>query len=204
MMRPMSDRRSGSFAADLATIPNIVTLSRIFLVLVGAGLFFAGKPGLGILIAVLAGITDYLDGYLARRLKQVTRLGEILDQFCDIFFESVVVTVMAAHFHYLPLWFLTLYLVREFWITSIRRFMAGYQLNISSNLVGKLKSNFLLWGSFPGFLSIEGLLPGLEPWVRYLGQFGMGVGLVFGYLSGWNYTRQMVAGYNQISSRADG
>jgi cardiolipin synthase len=190
--------RVPSFAADLTTTPNLITLSRLVLIVMGAGFFFSGHPALGIGLAIVGGVTDYLDGWWARRTGQVTRLGEILDQFCDIFFESMVLFIALAQFHFLPLWVLPVYLARELWVTSIRRFMAGHQLNIASNFVGKLKTNFVMWGFFPTFLSIEKVLPGLEPGLSYLGRASIALGLFFGYVSAWDYTRQLVVGYDQI------
>lgn len=191
--------RSG-FAADLASPPNIITLSRIVLILVGAAVLFAGHAGVGMALAVVGGITDYLDGWLARRTGRVTRLGEILDQFCDIFYESMVLYVVVAQFHFLPAWVLPVYLAREFWVTSIRRFMAGHQLNISSSFVGKLKTNFIMWGFLPTFLSIESVLPALEPGLAILGRASIALGLFFGYASAWSYTRQFVAGYDRLAA----
>ena len=197
-------RRSG-FAADLATAPNIITLSRILLLLVGAPLFFAGYALSGMILAAIAGWTDYLDGWLARRTGQVTRLGEILDQFCDFFFESVVLYVAVAKFHVLPLWVMIAYLAREMWVTTIRRFMAGHQINIASNLLGKMKTNLLCWGFVPTFVSIGGFLPALDPAMSYIGRASMVVGITIGYVSAYDYTRQLVAGYNHIAaSRAAG
>ena len=145
----MAAPRRPGFAADLATTPNLITLSRIGLVVVAAGLFFAGYKLVGVVLGAIAGWTDYLDGWLARRTGQVTRLGEILDQFCDFFFESVVLYVAVAKFNFLPLWVMIAYLAREMWVSTIRRFMAGHQLNIASNLLGKMKTNFMLWEMFP-------------------------------------------------------
>src|SRR5262245_34740260 len=118
-------RRRPGFAADLATVPNIITLSRIAIVLVAAGAFFSGRTLLGTGLAVLGPLTDYLDGYIARRTGAVTLLGEILDQFSDIFFESLALYVAVAVYHFLPPWVMLVYLAREFWVTSIRRFMAA-------------------------------------------------------------------------------
>lgn len=192
-------RRIG-FAADLATPPNIITLSRIVLILIAAALFFAGHQTLGMALAVVGGVTDYLDGWLARRTGRVTRLGEILDQFCDIFFESLVLFIAVAHFHFLPLWVMPAYLGREFWVTSIRRFMAGHQLNIETNFLGKLKTNFVMWSFLPTFMSIKHVLPGLEPGLSYLGKFGIAVGILFGYGSAVAYTRQLVTGYDRVTA----
>src|SRR5262245_10025319 len=196
----MSAPRRPGFAADLTTTPNLITLSRILLIVVAAGLFFEGYRILGIVLACIAGWTDYLDGWLARRTGTVTRLGEILDQFCDFFFESVVLYVAVAQFHFLPLWVMIAYLAREMWVTTIRRFMAGHQVNIASNLLGKMKTNFMLWGMLPTFLSISGALPSLEPGLAYLGRAGILVGIAIGYASAYDYTRQMVAAYDRIAA----
>jgi CDP-diacylglycerol--glycerol-3-phosphate 3-phosphatidyltransferase len=193
-----TSNRRGGFAADLSTAPNLITLSRLVLILLAAAFFFSGYSTIGIVLAVIGGVTDYLDGWLARRTGQVTRLGEILDQFCDIFYESMVLYIAIAQFHFLPLWILPAYLARELWVTTIRRFMAGHQLNISSNFLGKLKTNFVMWGFFPTYLSIEAVLPGLEPGLGYFGRAAIGLGLLFGYASAWDYTRQLIVGYDQI------
>jgi len=201
----MSAPRRPGFAADLATTPNIMTLSRILLIVVGAGLLFAGYPLTGIVVAFVAGMTDYLDGWWARRTGQVTHLGEILDQFCDFFYESVVLYVAIAAFHFLPLWVMIAYLGREMWVTTIRRFMAGHQLNIASNLLGKMKTNFMLWGMVPAYVSIGGFLPGLDPALAYIARASILLGIAIGYVSAINYTHQMIAGYDRIAaSRADG
>jgi CDP-diacylglycerol--glycerol-3-phosphate 3-phosphatidyltransferase len=192
-------RRPG-FAADLSTTPNIVTLSRIALIVIAASVLFAGQVRIAIGIAIVAGLTDYLDGWLARRTGQVTRLGEMLDQFCDIFYESFVLFIAVARFHILPLWVLPLYLGREFWVTTIRRFMAGHQVNIPTNLLGKLKTNFVMWGFFPTYVSIIDVLPALEPGLRHLGQLSILLGVGFGYASAWGYTRHLVVAYDRLAA----
>jgi len=201
--RPSAPPGAGrTFAADLTTVPNLITLSRIGLVLVAAGMFFVGLERLGMLVAVAGGLTDYLDGWVARRTGQVTRLGELLDQFCDTFFESLILYLAIARYQFLPPWVLIVYLGREFWVTTIRRFMAGYQLNIASSFVGKLKANFVMWGFLPSYLSIEHVIPAAEPALRYVGQGAIATGIFFGYVSAWDYTRQLVAGYDHVAGRA--
>jgi CDP-diacylglycerol--glycerol-3-phosphate 3-phosphatidyltransferase len=197
----MNPPRRRGFAADLTTTPNLITLSRIALCIAGGALFFAGWNALGIILCIVAGITDYLDGYVARRTGQVTRLGEILDQFCDVFFESLILFVALAIYRFLPPWLMLVYLTREMWMTSIRRFMAEHQMNIPSNIFGKLKSNFLCWGGLPVFLSISGYFPQLEPALATLGRVGIITGMCLGYYSAWGYTRQFVIGYDTLMAR---
>jgi len=196
---PQGARRT--FAADLTTAPNLITLSRIALVLVAAGMFFVGLERPGILVAVVGGLTDYLDGWLARRTGHVTRLGELLDQFCDIFFESLVLYLAIARYQFLPPWVLPVYLGREFWVTTVRRFMAGHQLNIPSSFVGKLKTNFVMWGFLPTYLSILHVIPAADAALRYVGQGAIGTGILLGYVSAWDYTRQLIGSYELIAAR---
>ena len=184
------------FGRDIRTAPNLITLSRIVLTAVGLTLFLQDWKGAGIGVLIVAGITDYVDGIVARATGQVTRLGEIFDQFSDLLLESAVLLVSVTAGR-LPAAVLFIYLLREFWVVSIRRFMAEARINIPSTIWGKLKSNFIAWGNVPLFVSSAAWLPSAEPYVTYLGQFGVGLGLVFGYLSGASYTRAFLAGYEQ-------
>ena len=180
---------------DIRTIPNLITLSRIVLLLVAASLYFTTDyDGSAIVLAVIAGVTDYLDGAVARATGQVTRLGEILDLFCDLFYESFVLLV-AVQSDFFPPWVLLLYLFREFWVTSIRRYVEGQGRSIPSSLVGKLKTNFIMWGFLPTFLALGGVFPSLKAEFTVAGRVMVGIGLFLSYLSGWGYTRAFVAAY---------
>jgi CDP-diacylglycerol--glycerol-3-phosphate 3-phosphatidyltransferase len=183
---------------DIRTIPNLITLSRILLMLIATALYFSGWQGIAIALAVLAGVTDYLDGAIARATGQVTRLGEILDQFCDLCYESLALTV-AIHAGFFPPYIILLYLFREFWVLSIRRSLAYAGGNIPSSLMGKLKTNLVMWGFLPTFLVLGGIVPtGLTPLLTQAGRIMVGVGLVFSYLSGIGYTRAFLAAYDTI------
>jgi CDP-diacylglycerol--glycerol-3-phosphate 3-phosphatidyltransferase len=184
-----------TFAQDLRTAPNLITLSRIALILAGAPIFLLWSPGLGMMMAIVAGLTDYADGIVARRTGQVTRLGEILDQFGDLVYESLLLLV-AVERGFFPAIVLYLYLFREFWIVCIRRYLAGIGGNIPSTIIGKLKSNFINWGFMPAFFHMSGWLPGLEPYLGWLGRLGAGLGLAASYISAVGYTRVFIQGYN--------
>lgn len=184
-----------SLGRDIRTIPNLITLSRIVLLLVAATIYFTtSHRGVAILLAVIAGVTDYLDGAIARATGQVTRLGEILDLFCDLFYESFVLLV-AIQAQFFPPWVLLLYLFREFWVTSIRRYLAAQGKSIPSSLVGKLKTNFIMWGFLPTFLALGGVWPAAREELTLAGRLMVGVGLFLSYVSGWGYTRAFFAAY---------
>jgi CDP-diacylglycerol--glycerol-3-phosphate 3-phosphatidyltransferase/cardiolipin synthase len=181
-------------AKDIRRIPNLITLSRIVLMAIGVGLYFAGQYGVGLAVAVVAALTDYVDGIVARATGQVTRLGEILDQFADLFFESIGLT-MAIHHGFLPHYVILIYVFREFWTLSVRRYMAGQRKNIPSSIAGKAKTNFLMWGFLPSFLSIAGAAPSLEPALGTIGKAMIWIGLGLSWVSGIGYTRAFVRGY---------
>lgn len=185
-----------SFVRDLRTAPNLITLSRIALVLTAAPLYLEGFEVVGMSMCVLAGLTDYADGMVARRTGQVSRLGEILDQFSDLVYESLLLLI-AVQRGFFPAVVLYLYLLREFWIMCIRRYVAGVGGNIPSTIVGKLKSNFINWGFLPAFLHMSGYLPQLEPWLGRLGWLGGALGIAASYISGVSYTRSFIAVYDK-------
>jgi CDP-diacylglycerol--glycerol-3-phosphate 3-phosphatidyltransferase len=187
---------------DIRSVPNIITLSRIFLVIVGTTVYFNGAYVLGILLSTAAGVTDYLDGYVARRTGKVTRLGEILDQFCDLCFESFLI-VMATVQHFFPPFIICAYLLREFWVGSLRRFMAAAHMNIPSSLAGKAKSNLIMWSFVPTFASMAKVVPSAEPYLGYAAYTIIGLGLLASYVSAWGYTRAFLAGYSQAVDRLD-
>jgi CDP-diacylglycerol--glycerol-3-phosphate 3-phosphatidyltransferase len=188
--------------ADLRTVPNVITLSRIALLLVSLPLYFYVTRVGGMAVAIVAGATDYLDGYVARRTGQVTRLGEILDQFSDLCFESFIITIATLQ-GFFPAYFIFLYLLREFWVNVIRRFMAAARMNIPSSLAGKVKTNLIMWGFVPTYLSISGLLPSAEPYIGYAGRIIVGMGLAAGYFSALGYTKAFAAGYTEATGRID-
>lgn len=79
----MSGREKNNWWQQAKTPPNLISLLRLALVPVFVYLLISGHDLLAILVLAIAGITDFLDGYLARRLNQVTRLGQLLDPFAD-------------------------------------------------------------------------------------------------------------------------
>jgi CDP-diacylglycerol--glycerol-3-phosphate 3-phosphatidyltransferase len=187
---------------DIRTVPNIITLSRILLILIGAIVYFYVSHGWGIVLSIVAGVTDYLDGYVARRTGQVTRLGEILDQFCDLCYESFLIVIATIHGFFPPV-IVCAYLLREFWVASVRRFMAAAHMNIPSSLAGKAKSNLIMWSFLPTYLSIAECLPGWEPYLSYAAYAIIGAGLLASYVSAWGYTRAFITGYAQAFDRLD-
>ncbi|HET6824615.1 MAG TPA: CDP-alcohol phosphatidyltransferase family protein, partial [Amnibacterium sp.] len=68
---------------DLLTIPNVLSFARLALIPVFLGFLITGQDVLALVVLVAGGVTDFLDGFLARRLHQVSRLGKLLDPVAD-------------------------------------------------------------------------------------------------------------------------
>lgn len=94
------------------TVPNGISMARIVLIGVFGWLMVAGFDGWAIAALVAAGVSDFLDGYLARRWNQVTRLGGILDPTADRLLTIVVVAALAVR-GVIPWWLLAALFARD-------------------------------------------------------------------------------------------
>ncbi|MFZ4737582.1 MAG: CDP-alcohol phosphatidyltransferase family protein [Bradymonadia bacterium] len=188
-----------SFARDIRTVPNLMTLSRIAFIYAAVALYLNGAHLWALIVGTVAGLTDLFDGIVARRTGQVTRLGEVLDQFSDLVFETQAFALYLVCGGEYAFVLLGAYLFREFWVVSIRRFTAEYRINIRSNFLGKLKTNFIGYGSLLVFASLSGQITALDPWMRWLGNVGFFGGVGLGYIAAFDYSRQFIRGYNEVA-----
>ena len=94
------------------TVPNVITMARIVLIVVFGFLLVAEKDGWAITVLALAGISDFLDGYLARRWNQSTELGRILDPAADRIL-TVVAVLGLAYREIIPWWLVAILLARD-------------------------------------------------------------------------------------------
>ena len=129
-------------------LPNSLTLARIFLVplLVVAlltefeGHRIAGIPKELVAAAIfaLASATDWLDGYLARRRRQVTWLGQLLDPIADKLLTSAAF-ISLVQLDLAPAWMVALIIGREFAITALRSLAYSKGITIPASPLGKVK-----------------------------------------------------------------
>jgi cardiolipin synthase len=195
---PAGPLRSRKLVAALSAPPNLVTLSR--LALIGAAFAAAGlgAPRLALLCGALAGASDYVDGWLARRTGRVTRLGEILDQFCDVVVELCCL-VCAVAAGALPIGVLVPWALREVWVVSLRRSSIELGQNIPTHWTGKLKAAFLGWSALPLFAGLLHVAGGASGALLWIGRAGVAVGLGLSVVSGLVYTASWVRVYESHS-----
>jgi len=174
--------------ADFTTLPNLLSLTRIAGVAAAVLLYFAGHPRVTVILGTAACLTDHLDGYLARRLSQETMLGEMLDQAADSFTIAIAMAmlVIAGGF---PFVFLLIFLLREFWVATIRRYAALGDVEIPSHISGKLATAVIYWAMLlMGIALMLDVPEAIAAFLRPLAGFGMAVGLALSCLAGVRYT----------------
>lgn len=137
----------------MKNLPNILTVSRIFFVLVFVIMATLAEPTLfnnspermyclrwiAYILVILAGLTDLLDGYLARKFNIVSDFGALMDPLAD----KILVTgtmLIAIEFKLMPALIAVLVLCREFMVTGLRTLAAKKQVVISADRWGKLKT----------------------------------------------------------------
>jgi cardiolipin synthase len=97
---------------QLGTVPNLLSLLRLALVPVFLVLILNGSNFAAIIVLAVASITDYLDGYFARKLKQETRLGQLLDPAADrLYIFSTLIGLAVVG--YIPLWLTIVVIARD-------------------------------------------------------------------------------------------
>lgn len=138
---------------NLWTIPNLITVARLFCLPVFLWLLFTqdNRAGAAWLLALL-GSTDWVDGYVARRFNQVSEFGKVFDPTVDrlFFFVSAIAIIIDGS---IPVWFAVAVLVREAAV-GITMVVATFAFNMERFDVtwwGKT-ATFLLMGAVPSFL----------------------------------------------------
>jgi cardiolipin synthase len=191
------------------TIPNLFTVLR----LAGVPLFVylaLGPRADGWAVAVLAigGSSDWVDGFLARRLGQVSRLGELLDPLADRLYIGATVIVLTVR-GVLPIWFTLALLVREallgVGLLVLRRYGYG---PLPVHYVGKT-ATFVLLVALPTLL-LAAAVPAAHPWAHPAGWALAWWGLVLYWVAAALYVSQVIgvvrasAGRSQPYSESSG
>ncbi len=177
-------------------LPNLLTLTRIFLVplLVAALVQQNLKYRLGdsllitndifaLLIFIAAALTDLFDGYLARRWKQVTTVGTLLDPIADKLLISAAL-ISFVQIRLLPGWMVILIISREFAVTGLRGIAAAEGYTIKAGELGKSKMVLQVLGVSLTMLAVH------WPALRLAAIVTMWAVVVFGLASAADYFRK--------------
>ena len=183
----------------MLTLPNLLTLSRILAVPILVFLLWRPGPvgyGVTFVLYCIVGITDYLDGYLARAQGTVSRLGQFLDPIADKIMVAAVILMLVARlpesgpqvpviadWHLIPA---LVILLREIIVSGLREFLAGLQISVPVSQLAKWKTTFQLFSL--GALILGGAVP-QWPWVHLLGLGTLWAAAALTLVTGWDYLR---------------
>lgn len=176
-------------------LPNVLTLVRILLIPVFVMLLIDPTPDRALsaaLVFVVAAVTDLLDGYVARKTGQITKLGRLLDPIADklLVLSALILLVQVDRVSALVA---ILIIAREVTVTGIRAIAATEGLIMSAEVTGKYKMALQVIAIV--LLVLEGTAVEAIGNLHLAGIVTLYLSLILGYVSGaqylWNFWRQV-------------
>ena len=139
-MENQTDTDHGSTQGQVWNVPNQLSAARVFLAVACFVAMTWQSYGMALAFFILAAVTDWLDGYWARRFNQITQLGRILDPFADklvvcgafVFLAAIPKSGVAP-------WMAVVVMSRELLVTALRSFIEQAGGDFSAKWVGKWK-----------------------------------------------------------------
>src|SRR5258707_8564997 len=174
-------------------LPNSLTVTRIFLVpllvvvmltkVKGELILGLPKEIVGAMIFGLASLTDWADGYLARRRKQITSLGQVIDPLADKLLTSAAL-ISLVQLDKAQSWMVAVIIGREFAVTTLRSLAYARGVAMPASPLGKIKM-------VSQVVAILALIPHGRAWpFWWLGQAALWVVVVTALVSGADYFRR--------------
>lgn len=120
-------------------VPNILTVIRFFLIPAIVSFLVRGNYILAFIFLTISGLTDILDGYIARKFNFITNFGKLIDPLADKATQLSVLAVLALQ-NVIPVWILIVVLLKEFIMISGASFLYGKEFVVSSRWYGKLST----------------------------------------------------------------
>jgi cardiolipin synthase len=173
------------------TLPNLLTIIRIALIPVVVVLFYFDRPLSNWIVAsifIIACITDYLDGYFARTLKQTSTFGTFLDPVADklLVAATLLMLVGFGRIQGLSLIPAVVILCREILVSGLREFLAEAHVSVPVTRLAKWKTaiqmialTLLIIENIPGFF-----LP-----IAEIGTLGLWIAALLTLITGFDYLR---------------
>jgi CDP-diacylglycerol--glycerol-3-phosphate 3-phosphatidyltransferase len=186
-------------AVTLFNVPNLLSLSRILSVPVFILLMLEPNPLRALIAGIVFGLasaTDWLDGYLARKWGQVTKIGKLLDPIADkILIMSALVILVEIRSDVVHAWIAIVLIGREFAVTGLRAMAASEGIVIPAETVGKYKVGAqitavlcLLWDYYLD-----------KGWITDLGRIALWVAMILALYSAFQYFKTY---WNKVNHHA--
>jgi CDP-diacylglycerol--glycerol-3-phosphate 3-phosphatidyltransferase len=182
-------------------LPNKLTVSRFVLTVAFLAVMFSRMPfheTIALALFVAGGISDFLDGYIARRDKLITNFGILMDPLAD---KIMVCSAFIAFvgLKWISAWMVVIIVARELAITGLRLLAASKSVVLAAEGYGKHKTisqivaiisilvlaSYEQWGA-PGRL-VFGIQVFGGPWVKWFAQLSVWLAVALTFVSGWLY-----------------
>jgi CDP-diacylglycerol---glycerol-3-phosphate 3-phosphatidyltransferase len=169
---PLVNAANGLTALRLALVPVFVAL------VVASGMTHPGWRAAACLVFAFASLTDFVDGWIARRYALVTSFGEVADPIADKALTGAALVLLSLYDR-LPWWVTAVILAREWGVTLIRFWVIRYGV-LAASRGGKIKTALqilaIVWYLWP----VPAALAGVGPWI-------MGIAVLVTLLTGLDY-----------------
>ena len=182
-------------------VPNKLTVSRFILTVAFLAVMFSRMPfheTIALVLFIAGGISDFLDGYIARRDKLITNFGILMDPLAD---KIMVCSAFIAFvgLKWIAAWMVVIIVARELAITGLRLLAASKSVVLAAEGYGKHKTisqivaiiailvlaSYEQWGG-PG-RALFGIQVFGGPWVKWFAKASIWVAVVLTFVSGWLY-----------------
>ena len=120
-------------------VPNILTIIRFLLIPVIITFAFKNNYVATIIVLSISGITDILDGYIARKYNFISDFGKLMDPLADKATQVTLLAVLAIQ-KIIPMWIIAIVIFKEFFMVAGASFLYGKELVVSSKWYGKLST----------------------------------------------------------------
>jgi len=183
-------------------LPNKLTISRFLLTVAFLAVMFSQvkyHKTIALVLFIAAGVSDFLDGVIARRHKLITNFGILMDPLAD---KIMVCSAFIAFvgLNWIPAWMVVVVVARELAITGMRLLAAARNVVLPAEGFGKYKTIsqivaiiaiFILaayneWGAV-GRAIFGFHFPGQTPWIEWFAALAKWVAVALTFISGWMY-----------------
>ena len=173
------------------TLPNILTMGRIavlpfmFACFLLENTYGAGVVWLCFGLYVLAALTDFFDGWVARKFNQVSAFGTFLDPISDKIFVSCLLVLLVGFGRLDGIWMIPalLILFREFLVSGLREYLGPHNIKLPVTNLAKWKTTLQMVSL--GFLILAPVLP----YVLEIGRWSLLAAAILTLITGWGYMK---------------
>ena len=183
----------------MKNIPNTLTISRILACPIWFALVFFNYHTSAFILVIIILFTDYLDGFLARKLNNLTVTGRILDPIADKIFMTTVLITFTADYRASPV-LVILLIVREIIISGLREILAvkGQSSILKVTFLSKIKTAFQFISII--LLSLIPIIKNYKENIEYIGSLFLLISTILAIYTGYKYVILVIENKDSLTS----